>query len=170
MRQSARDVKDVIGAGKWRLCLMVAGVAAMAVPLSASATLGGDGASVLADQSALHATMAVKAEAGYTDYALTQPNGVVVHEFVNPSSHVFEVTWSGKGRRPDMEQILGTYATRFHGTTKVSRPVNRHADRVETDLEVHSVVRNRYFFGTAHVPALMPENMSAPIRVPAEVK
>jgi len=163
-------VRGLTGAATSRLSFAVAGLAIMAMPLSASATLGGDGASVLADQSALHATMTIKAEAGYTDYALTQPNGVVVHEFVNPSSHVFEVTWSGMGRRPDMEQILGTYATRFHGTAKVSRPVSRRADRVEDDLVVHSAVRNRYFSGTAHVPALLPEHMSAPIRVPAEVK
>jgi hypothetical protein len=157
---------------KTRRRMLTAGacLAIMATSLSAQATLGGDGASVLADQSAMHATMTAKTEAAYTDYALTLPNGIVVHEFVNPSSHVFEVTWYGKDHRPDMSQILGSYVSRFQGQGKVSRPTSRRADRVESDLEIHSAVRNRVFSGTAHVPALLPENMSTPIRVPAEVK
>jgi len=157
---------------KVRSRLLTAGacLAIMATSFSAQATLGGDGASVIADQSALHATMKITTEANYTDYALTQPDGVVVHEFVNPSSHVFEVTWAGKAHRPDMSQILGSYVSRFQGQGKVSRPTSRRADRVDPDLEIHSAVRNRYFSGTAHIPGLLPENMSAPIRVPAEVK
>jgi hypothetical protein len=145
-------------------------LASIALSFSAHATLGGDGASVTADQTALHATVKITPEANYTDYALTQPDGVVVHEFVNTASHVFEVTWRGLGHRPDMEQILGQYAERFHGQSKVSRPMNRHADRVESDLEIHSAVRNRYFTGTAHIPGLLPESLSTAVRVPVEVK
>lgn len=149
---------------------VAAALALLAVSLGAHATLGGNGASVNADQAALHATLKATVGNSYTDYALTLPDGIVVHEFVNPAGRVFEVTWSGMGHRPDMSQILGSYASRFARSTGKGRPVDRHSHRVESDLQIHSVVRNRYFSGTAHLPGALPESMSTPLSVPVEAR
>ncbi|WP_165795002.1 DUF2844 domain-containing protein [Solimicrobium silvestre] len=148
-------------------------LAMLAISFSAHATLGEQAASVTADQSALHATMTATVGTSYTDYALTLPKGLVVHELVNPAGRVFEVTWSGRGQRPDMAQLLGTYVTRFTRQTQAGqvtgKPTDRHMDRVESDLVIHSAVRNRFFSGTAHIPGMIPDTMSGPVKVNVEV-
>jgi len=143
-------------------------LALMFTSLSAHATLGSDAASVLKDQAALGATVKTSVHDGYTDYALSLPRSGVVHEFVNPAGQVFEITWSKRGSRPDMSQLLGAYVTRFSGKRNGGSPTSRHADRVGSDFELHSKAVNRYFSGTAHIPALVPANISAPIPVPVE--
>jgi hypothetical protein len=152
-------------------------VAAMALAsLPAFATLGGNSASVSADQTALQATMIKSEKTGYTDYALTLANGIIVHEFVNSANQVFEVTWNGKGMRPDMKQILGSYFSRF-GTNENApqsaqkneqRPTTRHVEHIGTNFVMHSAVHNRLFSGTAHVPSMLPPSLSGPLSVPAE--
>lgn len=152
------------------ICLAWLALACYGAP--AWAALGGDRASVEADQAALSATLATHAEQGYTDYALSLPSGVVVHEFVNGNGQVFEVTWNGKGVRPDMRQILGGYFDRLQGSNanaSASRsPLARRADHVSADVEFHSVVRNRWFSGTAHLPAQLPSSLSQALAVPKE--
>jgi len=144
-------------------------VAAMA-SLPAFATLGGNSASVVADKTALQATMKTSAEAGYTDYSLTLANGIIVHEFVNSANQVFEVTWNGKGMRPNMKQILGNYFSHFGTTGKKEerQPTHRQADHIGSNFVVHSAVHNRIFSGTAHVPSMIPSSISGPISVPNE--
>ncbi len=142
--------------------------ALMFTSLSAHATLGGNAASVVKDQSALGATVTTTARNGYTDYALSLPRSGVVHEFVNQAGRVFEITWSKRGSRPNMNQLLGDYATRFSGKKNGGAPTSRHADRVESDFELHSKVVNRYFSGTAHIPGLIPVTLSGPVALPVE--
>ena len=146
------------------------GMVIAALSLSAHATLGGDAHSVIVDQAALHAAISADVVGDYTDYRLALTDGGVVHEFVNASGRVFEVTWSEMGRRPDMGQLLGSYMTHFARTSGKPRPVDRHADRVEAGLEIHSAVRNRYFTGSAHLPTALPESLHHPISVPAEAQ
>ena len=156
-----------------RTATQLALAAAVLVALPAWATLGGDEASVIADQAALNATLVKTANAGYTDYALTLPNGIIVHEFVNPAGQVFEVTWNGKGKRPDMRQILGTHFDKFNAPVSQKARNDKHAtarraDRVAADFEMHSAVHNRIFTGTAHLPSQLPASLSGPIGVPME--
>ena len=142
---------------------------AMLTTLSAHATLGGDSASVANDQAVLGATLQSTKMDGYTDYALSLPRGGTVHEFVNASNQVFEITWNKYGSRPNMNQIMGDYVKRFSGTSNGGLPTSRHADRVEADFELHSKAVNRYFSGTAHIPAYIPANRTGPVRLPVEV-
>lgn len=143
--------------------------AAMAlISLPAFATLGDDSASVTADQTALQATMTTSTKPDYTDYALTLANGIIVHEFVNSANQVFEVTWNGKGMRPDMKQILGSYFSHFGAPEKERRPTRRHADRIGANYEMHSAVHNRIFSGTAHIPSMIPKSLPGPLSVPDE--
>jgi hypothetical protein len=143
-------------------------IALMFTSLSANAALGSNVASVLKDQTALGATVKMTTHDGYTDYALTLPNGGFVHEFVSPSGLVFEITWSKRGSRPDMNQLLGDYVSHFSGKTNGGTPTSRHADRVDSDFELHSKVVNRYFSGTAHIPTLIPATLSGPVPLPVE--
>jgi len=136
------------------------------VSAPASATLGGNAASVTADQVALQATLVKNLASGYTDYALALTNGIVVHEFVNSADKVFEVTWNGKGMRPDMKQLLGTYFSQIATQPKKGRPTLRQADSVNANFEMHSSVRNRIFSGTAHIPSNVPASLTGVLSVP----
>ena len=153
--------------------IQLAIAAAAFVTLSASATLGGNEASVIVDQAALKATLVKTMNAGYTDYALTLPNAIVVHEFVNAAGQVFEVTWNGKGMRPDMQQILGVHFDQFNAPAK-EKAVNekhvtaRRSDKVANDFEAHSAVHNRIFTGIAYLPSQLPSSLNGPLSVPVE--
>jgi hypothetical protein len=146
--------------------LAIAAVALVSLP--AFATLGGNSASVIADQTAFQASLKTSAQPGYTDYSLTLPNGIIVHEFVNSANQVFEVTWNGKGMRPDMKQLLGSYFSHFGTSEKERQPTRRQASHIGANFVAHSAVHNRIFSGTAHVPSLMPAALAAPISVPNE--
>ena len=152
------------GAG-WR-AIACAGAIVLA-PACAQAALGGDAASVAADQAAWGASLAVSAASGYTDYVLQLPRGLVVHEFVNASGLVFEVTWSGKGHRPDMARLLGAWQGRMVATAGGARATARRVDLVASDLVIHSALHSRWFSGTAHLPAQLPASLTGPLAVPA---
>ena len=132
---------------------------------AAQATLGGDTASVDADQAAFHAQASVVTATGYTDHVLRLPDGLVVHELVNAGGHVFQVTWSGRGHRPDMVRLLGAYAPRMATPDRPTGPMSRHADVVRPEIEIHSAVHARFFSGSAHVPGLSPSELSGPVAV-----
>ncbi len=136
--------------------------------ITAHATLGLDAASVKKDQAALGATLKITKSDGYTDYMLTLPDNGVVHELVSPAGKVFEITWLKRGSWPQMGPLWGDYANRFSGSVHGTSPTSRHADRVDDDFEMHARAVNRIFSGTAHVPALLPQNLSGPIAVPNE--
>lgn len=168
MNQNAQVPANKTSSRSAKMAIRIAVAAAALVSLPAFATLGGNVDSVTADKVALQASMTTSSQSDYTDYALTLSNGIIVHEFVNSANQVFEVTWNGKGMRPDMKQILGRYITRFGPQEKELRPTARHADRVQSDVEIHSAVQNRLFSGTAHIPAMIPSSMSGPLSVPVE--
>ena len=134
--------------------------------LPAFATLGGNSATVLADQAAFGASLAKNTTAGYTDYTLTLPSGIIVHEFVNATDQVFEVTWNGKGTRPDMKQLLGPYFNQTITAPKKGHPTLRRADIAGSNVEIHSAVVNRVFSGTAHIPSKIPSTLNGPVNVP----
>jgi hypothetical protein len=154
-----------LAGARWR-ALACAGAVALA-PVCAQAALGGDAASVAADQSAWGAGLAVATAPGYTDYALQLPRGLVVHEFVNAAGLVFEVTWSGKGHRPDMARLLGAWQGRMVAMAGGARATARRADLVASDLVIHSALHSRWFSGTAHLPAQLPASLAGPLAVPA---
>jgi hypothetical protein len=143
-------------------------VALAAGSLPAHATLGGDLSSVAADQSVMHAQASEVASAAYTDHVLRLPDGIIVHEFVNASGQVFQVTWSGRGHRPNMNQLLGAHVVRMQAPDHRSGPMSRHAEVERADVVIHSAVRARFFTGSAHIPALIPSTLSGPVAVAAD--
>ena len=129
----------------------------------AHATLGGDAASIAADQAAWQAALTQTAANGYTDYRLALPDGLVVHEYLGNGGKVFQVSWGGKGHKPDMVQLLGRYEPRIAAAARGVRPMQRRADAVAPDLEMHATVVNRYFSGTAHLPQERPASLARPV-------
>lgn len=167
MNQFAKASRNKAGIRPMKLALHLATVVAALASVPAFATLGGNSASVLADQTAFQATLVTTKQSDYTDYALTLTNGIIVHEFVNSSNQVFEVTWNGKGMRPDMKQLLGSYFSHFGTSEKQERqPTLRETERKSANFVAHSAVHNRVFSGTAHVPSMIPASISGPLSVP----
>jgi hypothetical protein len=121
MNQYAEAPRNSSGVRPMKAAMHLAIAAVALASLPAFATLGGNSASVVADQKAFQATMKTSEQSGYTDYSLTLANGIIVHEFVNSANQVFEVTWNGKGMRPDMKQLLGSYFSLF-GRTATDSP------------------------------------------------
>jgi hypothetical protein len=173
MNQYAEAPRNSSGVRPMKAAMHLAIAAVALASLPAFATLGGNSASVVADQKAFQATMKTSEQSGYTDYSLTLANGIIVHEFVNSANQVFEVTWNGKGMRPDMKQLLGSYFSHFGTSAKEVKqeerqPTRREAMRVGTNFVAHSAVHNRIFSGTAHLPSMVPASLPGPISVPNE--
>ena len=133
----------------------------------AFATLGEGVASIDADQQALHAELRVDRTGAYFDYVLQLPHGLTVNEFVNSAGVVFEVTWSGKGRRPDMRQLLGAYFEYLNTPVDHARSRSRRVEVSGPQVVIHSQGYARFFKGSAYVPGLLPASLSGPIPVPA---
>ncbi len=72
------------------------------------AVLGGDIASVNADQARIHASLQMRQVSDYTVHELRSPDGVVVREFAAASGRIFAVSWQGPSL-PDLQKLLGPY-------------------------------------------------------------
>ena len=79
------------------------------IALPAFAELGGDASSVQADQAYMQASLRTTTAQAYTVHEIQAPTGIIVREYVSPTSgKVFGVAWQGPWP-PDMRQILGNY-------------------------------------------------------------
>ncbi|MGH9511809.1 MAG: DUF2844 domain-containing protein [Terriglobales bacterium] len=135
--------------------------AAIAAPLPAVAALGGDVASVQADQARMKAELRIQTGQAYTVHELHEAGGNVIKEFISPAGKVFAVTWSGRSI-PDMRQLLGTYFDQFSQAvqTRARRlgraPLNIH----HNGLVVQSGGHMRTFSGRAYLSDKLPEGVS----------
>jgi hypothetical protein len=130
----------------------------LALPLSAAASLGSDAASVQADQRQLGARLRTRALAGYTEFELQTPSGILIRQYVSSTGVVFAVVWQGPAL-PDLRQILGRY---FGAYVRAADPVNGGAGpRVleQAGLVVQTGGHMRAFLGRAFVPELMPKGV-----------
>jgi hypothetical protein len=145
-----------------RLTAAVLGLVVVALPASASASLGGDAASVQLDVTRLNGTDSVVEVRHLTAHEIRLPGGTVVREYLSPGGQVFALTWRGPFR-PDLEQLLGSYFGEFRDAAFAakSRRTGRAPVVVETpDLVVHVGGRARAFTGRAFVPGLVPAGLS----------
>src|ERR1700675_1950933 len=79
---------------------------AMTVSQSAIAALGGDAATVVADQVHIKGKLVVSRTQKYTVHEIQAPSGTVVREFASPAGTVFGLAWTGPAM-PDLRQVLG---------------------------------------------------------------
>jgi hypothetical protein len=137
--------------------------AALLNPLTTSASLGGDVASVEADRARMQATLETTDRDLYSIHEIHVPNNVVVREFVSQSGSVFAVAWRGAAR-PDLRQLLGTYFESFSKASqaKKAQRVGRGPLVIEqAGLVVEMSGHARSFLGRAYDPRTVPAGVSA---------
>jgi Protein of unknown function (DUF2844) len=132
-----------------------------ALPTAASAELGGDAASVLADQAHMKAALKSTPAAAYTVHEIQAPSGTVVREYISPAGKVFAVAWRGPFL-PDLHQILGASFTTFTQNVQAQRMQRSGHGPVlvkQDALVVKSLGHARNYFGKAYLPELMPQGV-----------
>ena len=144
---------------KSKLSLTVVMLVMLGYPFSAPAALGGDVASVHADQSELNATLKTVPASQFTQFEMQLPSGTTVREYVSQAGAVFAVTWEGPSL-PDLRQLLGGYFQRYvdalHGGGGVGARVIE-----QPGLVVYTGGHMRAFRGRAYVPQLLPQGIVA---------
>lgn len=129
----------------------------------ALAALGGDVASVQADQLHMQGTLRTSAAASYSVQEIHSAAGTVVREYVSSAGKVFAVTWQGQWP-PDMRQLLGNYFEQYAQAVKAqsSARIGRRPVEIEQPgLVVQMVGHPRSFRGRAYVPDLLPAGVAA---------
>ena len=136
------------------------------VPIRASAALGGDVASVEADQQKMKAARAVRANANYSVHEITTPYGTVVREYVSPNGQVFGVAWRGPFL-PNFRQLLGNYYAKFVQAAQEARAAQPGRSRntplrvQQPDLVMFSAGHMRAYAGRAFDPGMIPQGVDA---------
>ena len=146
---------------KRTLLAFAAAIVTLAVPLSAQASLGGDAASVHADQTHFQSVLRSTVNSGYTVQELKAPTGVVVREYVSSAGKVFAVSWQGPVR-PDLQQLLGSYFQTFvqavhsQKTNRMRRaPLIINQPGFVFEMGGHM----RWIVGRAYIPSMVPANV-----------
>ncbi len=125
------------------------------------AVLGESAGSVASDMKALSAARGNAAT--YKGYSVQEINSasVTVREYISPSGVVFGVAWNGLVR-PDLAQLLGSYAAEYRQTLRQTpRARGRRSLRIKTDnIVVEEWGHMRNLRGHAYVPALLPPGVS----------
>jgi hypothetical protein len=135
----------------------------LSIVLPGWAALGGNAASIQADQAHMQASLRTVPAASYSVQEMKTAAGAVVREYVSPQGQVFAVAWHGPWP-PDMRQLLGNYfdqyvqARKQQGSPRIGRKplvIN------EPGLVVESGGHPRSFIGKAYVPAMLPAGVKA---------
>ncbi len=125
--------------------------------LPCQASLGGDLASVQADQQAWGASSSQSTLAAAVLHTQTLSNGVTVRQYVNAQGMVFAVAWDGPVL-PDFKRLLGAHYTAYNdGVHQQKHGVNVHS----AALVVESGGMMRAFSGRAWLPAQLPAAWTA---------
>lgn len=135
----------------------------LALPLTAAAELGGNAASVQADQVHMKASVKTTPTDGYTVHEIQAPSGTTVREYVSADGKVFAVAWRGPFL-PDLHQILGASFAPFVDAAraqKARRSGHRPVFVQQDGLIAISAGHARDYFGKAYLPALLPQGVSA---------
>jgi len=127
------------------------------------AVLGEYESSVSLDQQVLRGEIREEVRQGYKLHQITTPNGTVVREYVSPEGKVFGITWQGPFM-PNLQQLLGSYTAEVQQAVQ-SRTRLRGAPLIvrTNDLVFVSAGHMRFFRGSAYVPGLLPNNISAEV-------
>ena len=143
------------------LRVLTAGLGAL-IATHAYATLGEKlGSSTATSQSKLVASVSSINKSAYTDNVTTLESDVVIHEYSRADGTVFAVAWQGPVM-PDMQQLLGTYFSKFIGArANSSMPAGglSQLNSTQSDLVVHSSGRLGRFNGLIYVPSLVPAGL-----------
>jgi hypothetical protein len=147
-----------------RLCRILAGATivsswCLGAAGRASATLGGDVPSVVANQTHLGAARQVQKVAGGERHVLALPSGIVVHQYVSAAGRVYAITWRGP-RMPDLRELLGPYFAQLERRESYA-PLGHHRLSFDgTDFAIRSAGHRGSFSGRAWVPSQVPAGVT----------
>jgi hypothetical protein len=142
---------------------MAASVFVVGTSFPAWAALGGDIASVQADQVHMQGTRRVTNAAAYTVHEIQGASGTGVREYVSSDGKVFGVAWQGP-YLPDMRQLLGSSFEQYAQAAKAQRSTRmRRGPRLieEPGLTVEMSGHPRSFSGRAYIPGMLPPGVPA---------
>jgi hypothetical protein len=131
----------------------------LALPFSASATLGENSTSTEIDRVSMKATLRMLPTVKYTVHEIQTPSGTTVREYVSSAGTVFAVAWQGPVM-PDLRQALGIYFDRYTEAASRKHAGHRHLAIREPDLVVQSNGHMRSFSGRAYLPQLLPQGVT----------
>jgi hypothetical protein len=143
--------------------LVVLSVVALGFTSPVFAALGGDAASVQADQSHFQASLRSVRSNSFQVQELRSPTGVVVREYVSPQGRVFGVAWEGPWML-DMRQLLGSYFEQYQQALPSSSTSRMGRKPLRIDLPglaVHLAGHPRSYTGQAYLPDTMPTGTTA---------
>ncbi|HEY3819403.1 MAG TPA: DUF2844 domain-containing protein [Polyangiaceae bacterium] len=149
MRTKTGELRRVLAATGVVVCCC------LGVESEARATLGGDVASVAANEHRLAGVRHVTKLAAGERHEIELPSGIVVHEYVSPGGAVYAVTWRGP-RMPDLRELLGPYFAQLSRRDDRPRQGHHRMTMTGSDLEIRSSGHRRSFVGRAWVPSLVP--------------
>ena len=146
-----------------KMLVMAAALIIGAAPQPAWASLGGDTASVQADQIHLQGRRTMTAADSYTVHEIQGTSGTVVREYVSSDGKVFGIAWQGPWI-PDMRQLLGSYFDQYAraNQAKTGARIRRGPVLInEPGLVVQIGGHPRAFAGRAYVPGMLPSGVRA---------
>ncbi|HMD86060.1 MAG TPA: DUF2844 domain-containing protein [Terriglobia bacterium] len=128
--------------------------------LPAWAALGEYEGSVSLDQQILGGEIREEVHTGYKLHQIITARGAVIREYVSPAGKVFAISWHAPFI-PDLTQLLGSYFPRVQQAAQ-AKVLRSGPLVIETrDFVYFSGGRMMNFHGSAHVPGLLPENVTA---------
>ena len=122
---------------------------------SAQAALGGDAASVEADQAKMNASSQITAATGYAVHELRTSTGLTVREYMADGGKVFAITWQGP-MLPNLRLLLGGYFDAYAAAARARHGGHGHLVVTQGDLVVESSGHMRDFFGRAYLSQQLP--------------
>jgi hypothetical protein len=143
--------------------ILVGIVVLMLSAFPAWAALGGNVASVQADQIHMQGSLRTTATASYTVHEIQAASGTAVREYVSADGTVFAVAWQGAWP-PDMRQLLGSYFDQYAQAAKTQKAarMGRRPLTIELPgLVVQTSGHPRSFMGRAYVPGMLPSGIRA---------
>ena len=144
----------------WKVSLALAALLVASLP--AAAELGGNVATIQADQQHMKGTRRVTANAAYSIHEIAAPTGTRVREFVSPAGTVFGVAWQGPFV-PDLHQLLGSYFDQYAQAIQNKRVKRAPVMIQQNGLVVQAGGHMRSFSGKAYLPQAMPQGVTAAV-------
>ena len=143
--------------------LVITAVVLIAAAMPAKASLGGDAASIQADQLHMQGSRTMKPAESYAMHEIQAANGTVVREYLSAEGKVFAIAWHGPWI-PDMRQLLGSYFDQYAQATQAQRGARMRRGPIlinQPGLVVQIGGHPRAFTGRAYVPEMLPSGVGA---------
>lgn len=136
--------------------------AALFMPLSAYAVLGGDEADLPADVAATRMELR-PVDASQVRFRIHElregVDGPRIRQFAGRNGKLFGVAWDGPVK-PDLRQALGPYYDRYLATVRAAGKVRGLRQVRIDDFELRLSGHMRHFSGAAWVPSLAPNGVT----------